>query len=348
MYAQAAILTVRVAAKGIVLAFIVGALVAGVRFFRIPVLRQIARAYIEVSRNTPLLVQLFFLYFGLPKLGVVLESETCAVVGLAFLGGSYMAEAIRAGLEGVAPIQMLISLSHVSKTYPNGHQALVDVSVAVDPGEVLAIIGPSGCGKSTLLRTVNGLEPVDSGQIVVNGREVTSGATNLKDVRSDVGMVFQSYDLFPHLTVMENLLLAPKVVQGADQAEARERALGLLERVGLRAKADARPRELSGGQKQRVAIVRALMMQPRALLLDEITASLDPEIVREVLDVVVGLARDGMTMLVVTHEMSFARAVADRVAFMDAGRIVEIAPPEDFFAAPTTERAQRFLNQLVF
>lgn len=242
----------------------------------------------------------------------------------------------------------LISLSHVSKTYPNGHQALVDVSVAVEPGEVLGIIGPSGCGKSTLLRTVNGLEPVDSGQIVVNGREVTSGATNLKDVRSDVGMVFQSYDLFPHLTVMENLLLAPKVVQGADQAEARERALGLLERVGLRAKADARPRELSGGQKQRVAIVRALMMQPRALLLDEITASLDPEIVREVLDVVVGLARDGMTMLVVTHEMSFARAVADRVAFMDAGRIVEIAPPEDFFAAPTTERAQRFLNQLVF
>lgn len=233
----------------------------------------------------------------------------------------------------------LISLSHVSKTYPNGHQALVDVSVAVDPGEVLAIIGPSGCGKSTLLRTVNGLEPVDSGSIVVNGREVTSGATNLKDVRSDVGMVFQSYDLFPHLTVMENLLLAPKVVQGADEAEARERALSLLDRVGLR--------ELSGGQKQRVAIVRALMMQPRALLLDEITASLDPEIVREVLDVVAGLARDGMTMLVVTHEMSFARAVADRVAFMDAGRIVEIAPPEEFFAAPTTERAQRFLNQLV-
>lgn len=242
----------------------------------------------------------------------------------------------------------LISLSHVSKTYPNGHQALVDVSLAVDPGEVLAIIGPSGCGKSTLLRTVNGLEPVDAGSIVVNGREVTSSATKLKDVRSDVGMVFQSYDLFPHLTVMENLLLAPKVVQGADQAQARERALGLLERVGLRAKADARPRELSGGQKQRVAIVRALMMQPRALLLDEITASLDPEIVREVLDVVVGLARDGMTMLVVTHEMSFARAVADRVAFMDAGRIVEIAPPEEFFAAPTTERAQRFLNQLVF
>lgn len=242
----------------------------------------------------------------------------------------------------------LISLEHVSKTYPNGHKALVDVSVAVAPGEVLAIIGPSGCGKSTLLRTINGLEPVDSGQILVNGRDVASKATKLKDVRSDVGMVFQSYDLFPHLTVMDNLLLAPKVVKGADLAEARSRALGLLERVGLAEKADARPRELSGGQKQRVAIVRALMMQPKALLLDEITASLDPEIVREVLDVVVGLARDGMTMIVVTHEMAFARAVADRVAFMDAGRIVEIARPEEFFAAPTSERAQRFLDQLVF
>lgn len=242
----------------------------------------------------------------------------------------------------------LISLEHVSKTYPNGHKALVDVSVAVAPGEVLAIIGPSGCGKSTLLRTINGLEPVDSGQILVNGRDVASKATKLKDVRSDVGMVFQSYDLFPHLTVMDNLLLAPKVVKGADLAEARSRALGLLERVGLAEKADARPRELSGGQKQRVAIVRALMMQPKALLLDEITAFLDPEIVREVLDVVVGLARDGMTMIVVTHEMAFARAVADRVAFMDAGRIVEIAPPEEFFAAPTSERAQRFLDQLVF
>ena len=242
----------------------------------------------------------------------------------------------------------LISLEHVSKTYPNGHKALDDVSVSVAAGEVLAIIGPSGCGKSTLLRTVNGLEPVDSGQILVNGRDVASKQTKLKDVRSDVGMVFQSYDLFPHLTVMDNLLLAPKVVKGADLAEARSRALALLERVGLAEKADARPRELSGGQKQRVAIVRALMMQPKALLLDEITASLDPEIVREVLDVVVGLARDGMTMIVVTHEMGFARAVADRVAFMDAGRIVEIAPPEEFFAAPTSERAQRFLDQLVF
>lgn len=242
----------------------------------------------------------------------------------------------------------LISLENVSKTYPNGHQALDGVSLEVDRGEVLAIIGPSGCGKSTLLRTVNGLEPVDSGRITVNGRDVTAGTTRLKDVRADVGMVFQSYDLFPHLSVMDNLLLAPKVVQGADKAEARERAVALLDRVGLAGKAEARPRELSGGQKQRVAIVRALMMQPKALLLDEITASLDPEIVREVLDVVVGLAKDGMTMLIVTHEMSFARAVADQVAFMDAGRVVELARPDEFFAAPQTERAQRFLDQLVF
>lgn len=242
----------------------------------------------------------------------------------------------------------LLKLDDVRKTYPNGHRALDGVSLSVDRGEVVAIIGPSGCGKSTLLKTVNGLEPVDSGHILVDGRDVTLATTRLKDVRADVGMVFQSYDLFPHLTVMKNLLLAPKVVQGVNEAQARERAMELLERVGLADKADARPRELSGGQQQRVAIVRALMMEPKALLLDEITASLDPEIVREVLEVVVGLARDGMTMLVVTHEMSFAKAVADRVVFMDAGRIVEVAPPDEFFAAPSSERAKRFLDQLVF
>ncbi|WP_301925538.1 amino acid ABC transporter ATP-binding protein [Corynebacterium glaucum] len=242
----------------------------------------------------------------------------------------------------------LLKLDDVRKTYPNGHRALDGVSLSVDRGEVVAIIGPSGCGKSTLLKTVNGLEPVDSGHILVDGRDVTLATTRLKDVRADVGMVFQSYDLFPHLTVMKNLLLAPKVVQGVNEAQARERAMELLERVGLADKADARPRELSGGQQQRVAIVRALMMEPKALLLDEITASLDPEIVREVLEVVVGLARDGMTMLVVTHEMSFAKAVADRIVFMDAGRIVEVAPPEEFFALPSSDRAKRFLDQLVF
>ena len=242
----------------------------------------------------------------------------------------------------------LISLTDVQKTYPGGAHVLRGISLDVAPGEVVSIIGPSGCGKSTLLQTINGLEPIDAGRIVVAGRDVHAPGTKLNDVRSDVGMVFQSYDLFPHLTVMDNLLLAPKVVRGDTSAETKDRAVELLARVGLEAKADARPRELSGGQKQRVAIVRALMMNPKALLLDEITASLDPEIVRDVLDVVVGLARDGMTMLVVTHEMGFARAVSDRVVFMDAGQIVEIAPPEQFFERPESERARRFLDRLDF
>ena len=177
---------------------------------------------------------------------------------------------------------------------------------------------------------------------------ITDGKIKWKDVRTQVGMVFQNYELFPHLTVLKNLLLGPKVVKRADLRQAEAQARALLARVGLEEKADAMPRELSGGQKQRVAIVRALMMEPKALLLDEITASLDPEIVREVLDVVMDLARDGMTMLVVTHEMSFARAVSNRVVFMDAGRIVEIGDPEAFFTQPNTERARRFLDTFVF
>ena len=239
-----------------------------------------------------------------------------------------------------------LELNDVNIYYGDFH-AVQNVNMEIPAKSVTAFIGPSGCGKSTLLRTVNGLEPVDSGQILVNGRDVTASSTKLKDVRSDVGMVFQSYDLFPHLTVMENLLLAPKVVKGADKDEARSRAVALLERVGLAAKADARPRELSGGQKQRVAIVRALMMQPKALLLDEITASLDPEIVREVLDVVVGLARDGMTMIVVTHEMGFARKVADRILFMADGEIVEDTDPESFFTNPQSSRARDFLGKIL-
>ncbi|MGV0447071.1 amino acid ABC transporter ATP-binding protein [Corynebacterium sanguinis] len=218
--------------------------------------------------------------------------------------------------------QPLISLRGVNKYYGDYH-ALRDIDLTVAPGEVIAIIGPSGCGKSTLLQTINGLEPIQGGTINVDGHVV--GKAKGKDVRTTVGMVFQSYELFPHLNVMDNLLLGPKVVQHANLDEVRSRALALLERVGLASKSEAKPHELSGGQKQRVAIVRALMMQPKALLLDEITASLDPEIVREVLDVVAGLARDGMTMLVVTHEMSFARAVADRVVFMDAdGRFFSV------------------------
>lgn len=276
--------------------------------------------------------------------------------------------------------QPLISLNDVHKVYPGGFHALKGINLDVARGEVIAIVGPSGCGKSTLLKTINGLEDIQSGSIsllgsVISGyadtpstREVASDErhdvsesvelplhpgekpvkTKWKDVRTQVGMVFQNYELFPHLTVMKNLLLGPKVVQGADMKEAEQRARALLKRVGLEHKADAKPRELSGGQKQRVAIVRALMMQPKALLLDEITASLDPEIVREVLDVVMDLAKEGMTMLVVTHEMPFARAVADRIVFMDAGQIVEVAPPQQFFTNPQSKRAQTFLDTFVF
>lgn len=244
--------------------------------------------------------------------------------------------------------QPLIKLVDVEKRYPGGFHALKGISLDVRPGEVIAIIGPSGCGKSTLLKTINGLEEITAGSITLDGTVISAKNTNWKQVRTQVGMVFQNYELFPHLTVLKNLLLGPKVVQHANLDEATTRALELLERVGLKDKADAKPRELSGGQKQRVAIVRALMMQPKALLLDEITASLDPEIVREVLDVVMNLAKDGMTMLVVTHEMPFARAVSDRVIFMDAGQIVEEGQPEAFFQQPTTERAQKFLDTFVF
>ena len=216
------------------------------------------------------------------------------------------------------------------------------------PGEVIAIVGPSGCGKSTLLRCLNGLEEITGGQIELDGTVITGPGTRWTEVRQRVGMVFQSYELFPHLNVLDNLLLGPRLVQKRNQDQAGEEALRLLTRVGLAEKAKALPRELSGGQKQRVAIVRALMMHPEMLLLDEITASLDPEIVREVLDVVLELAADGMTMLIVTHEMPFARAIADRVVLMDAGRIVEVAPPEKFFIAPETERAKAFLKTFEF
>ena len=241
-----------------------------------------------------------------------------------------------------------LRLVDLDKTYPGGHHALRGVSLDVANGEVVVIIGPSGCGKSTLLRTINGLEPVNSGQIIFDGADLAAPGVSWPEVRRRIGMVFQSYELFPHLTVMGNLTLAPGLVAGESRADASARALKLLERVGLADRADDYPRQLSGGQRQRVAIVRALMMDPEILLLDEVTASLDPEMVREVLDVVLELARTGMTMLIVTHEMPFARAIADRVVLMDAGRIVEIATPEKFFTAPETERARAFLKTFEF
>lgn len=242
----------------------------------------------------------------------------------------------------------VLELNEIVKIYDGERLVLDRMNLTVEKSEVIAVIGPSGCGKSTLLRCINGLEDIQGGSIALDGEVITGSKTEWNKIRERVGMVFQSYELFPHLTVIDNLLLAPLKVRKESKTEARERALGLLDRVGLADRADSFPRQLSGGQKQRVAIVRALMMRPEVLLLDEVTASLDPEMVREVLDVVAGLAADGMTMLIVTHEMQFARAIADRVIFLDAGSIVEEAPAEQFFDCPQTERAQQFLNTFTF
>ncbi|MFR1801004.1 MAG: amino acid ABC transporter ATP-binding protein, partial [Faecalispora jeddahensis] len=241
----------------------------------------------------------------------------------------------------------LLEIRHLKKDYGSA-DVLRDVSLTVSRGEVVVVIGPSGCGKSTLLRCINGLEPIQSGEILLGGQVLTDGTAKWSQVRQKIGMVFQSYELFPHMTVMENVLLGPLKVQGRKREEAEKMAETLLERVGLLEKKSSFPRQLSGGQKQRVAIVRALMMQPEIMLFDEVTAALDPEMVCEVLDVMLELAKGGMTMVIVTHEMQFARAIADRVIFMDAGEIVESGEPEEFFTKPKTERLQRFLNIFTF
>lgn len=225
---------------------------------------------------------------------------------------------------------------------------LDDVNMTVKQGEVIVIIGPSGCGKSTLLRCINALEPIQEGQILLDGEKIEPKSKNLTQLRQKIGMVFQSYELFPHLSVLDNIMLAPTKVQKRPKDEVKEEALALLERVGLAEKAKSYPRELSGGQKQRVAIVRALCMHPEILLFDEVTAALDPEMVREVLDVMLNLAAQGRTMLIVTHEMQFAKAVADRVIFLDNGNIVEDATPDEFFNHPKTSRAKQFLNMFAF
>ncbi|PWB32600.1 glutamine ABC transporter ATP-binding protein [Pseudomonas sp. SDI] len=241
----------------------------------------------------------------------------------------------------------LIEFNRFNKFFGE-QQVLKDVDLAVRAGEVVVILGPSGCGKSTLLRCLNGLESAHSGQLRLNGRELLSPTTNWREVRQQVGMVFQSYHLFGHMSVMENLLLGPLKVQKRERREAQAQAEDLLARVGLLDKRDAYPRQLSGGQQQRIAIVRSLCMNPQVMLFDEVTAALDPEMVKEVLQVIQGLARDGMTLLIVTHEMAFARAVADRIVFMEAGRILEQNPPERFFTNPQTARAQQFLEKFSF
>ncbi|MGY2364862.1 amino acid ABC transporter ATP-binding protein [Pseudomonas azotoformans] len=227
-------------------------------------------------------------------------------------------------------------------------QVLKGIDLSVQSGEVVVILGPSGCGKSTLLRCLNGLEVAHSGSLRFAGNELLGKQTDWRQVRQDIGMVFQSYHLFPHMSVLDNILLGPLKVQKRDPREAREQAEKLLERVGLADKRDAFPRQLSGGQQQRIAIVRSLCMNPQVMLFDEVTAALDPEMVKEVLEVIQDLARDGMTLLIVTHEMAFARAVADRVVFMEAGRILEHNTPEAFFTNPQTARAQQFLEKFSF
>lgn len=241
----------------------------------------------------------------------------------------------------------LLTIDNVVKRFDDA-TILDGISFSVKKSEVIVIVGPSGCGKSTLLRCINALEPIQEGSITLDGDVIERNSKTLPLLRQRIGMVFQSYDLFPHLTVLDNILLAPCKVQKRDKEEVKQEAMSLLERVGLKEKAKSYPRELSGGQKQRVAIVRALCMHPEILLFDEVTAALDPEMVREVLDVMLDLAKQGRTMLIVTHEMQFARAIADRIIFIDNGKIVEEATPDEFFDNPKTERAKQFLNTFEF
>jgi glutamate/aspartate transport system ATP-binding protein len=240
----------------------------------------------------------------------------------------------------------MISLENVSKWYGK-FQVLKNCTTRVGKGEVVVVCGPSGSGKSTLIKTVNALEPIQEGKIIIDGTEITSKSTNLAKLRSKVGMVFQHFELFPHLTILKNLTLAQIKVLGRSSDEAREKAVSLLDRVGLLAHANKYPSQLSGGQQQRVAIARALCMDPIVMLFDEPTSALDPEMVNEVLDVMVELAYEGMTMMVVTHEMGFARKVAHRVIFMDAGEIIEDTSKEQFFTNPQSDRAKDFLAKII-
>ncbi|MDE1169387.1 MAG: amino acid ABC transporter ATP-binding protein [Pseudomonas sp.] len=239
----------------------------------------------------------------------------------------------------------MIMFSRINKWYGE-YQALTDITAEVKRGEVVVLCGPSGSGKSTLIRTVNRLEDIQKGQILFDGQDVNGTDANLNRLRSRVGFVFQSFNLFPHLSVLDNIILTPTKVRGLKGSEARARAMELLDRVGLAHKAGAYPAQLSGGQQQRVAIARALAMEPPVMLFDEPTSALDPEMVGEVLSVMKGLAKDGMTMMCVTHEMNFAREVADTIWFMDAGQILEKGTPEQFFSQPAHPRAQRFIADL--
>ena len=241
----------------------------------------------------------------------------------------------------------ILEIKKLKKSY-DSTIVLNDISIDIHKGEVVVVIGPSGCGKSTLLRCINGLEKIQGGDILLQGELISNRTKDMHLVRQKIGMVFQSYDLFPHMTILDNITLGPIKAQKRDKNEVTKEAERLLDRVGLIDKKHAFPRQLSGGQKQRVAIVRSLCMHPDVMLFDEVTAALDPEMVREVLDVMLGLAKDGSTMVIVTHEMQFARAIADRVVFIDKGEIVEENSPSIFFTKPSTERAKQFLNMFEF
>ena len=245
------------------------------------------------------------------------------------------------------PMEEILKVEHLHKSFDD-LTVLEDINLTVKKGEVVVIVGPSGCGKSTFLRCINGLEDIQDGKVVLDGQTINPPPQKDNTYRQRIGMVFQSYELFPHKTILGNIMLAPLKVQKRDKKEVREEAELLLEKVGLSSKKDNYPRQLSGGQKQRVAIVRALIMHPEILLFDEVTAALDPEMVREVLDVILELAKQQRTMLIVTHEMAFARAIADRIIFMDGGSIIEDSDPEKFFTEPRTERAKRFLKTFEF
>ena len=244
-----------------------------------------------------------------------------------------------------------IEIKNVSKDYEMNDgtilHAVKNASITVDDGEVVVIIGPSGSGKSTLLRTVNALEQAQSGSILIDGKDIMDKNTDIRKIREEVGMVFQTFNLFPHLSVLDNIILAPMKVKKLKRKEAEEIGMKLLKRVGLEDKAKEKPGKLSGGQAQRVAIARALAMQPKAMLFDEPTSALDPEMIKEVLDVMLELAKDGMTMLLVTHEMGFAKAAADKIVFMSDGEIIETGSPEEMFSSPKTERAKDFLDHIL-
>lgn len=244
------------------------------------------------------------------------------------------------------PDDHLVVISGVRKRF-GANEVLKNIDLTIDRGEAIVIAGPSGSGKSTLLRCINALETIDEGDIVFDGQSIPGAGKNIYRLRAEMGMVFQQFNLFPHKTVLENVTLGPIQVKDVPEEEARKRAMELLERVGIPEKADAHPADLSGGQQQRVAIARALAMQPKLMLFDEPTSALDPEMIREVLDVMRGLARDGMTMAVVTHEMGFAREVCNRIVFIDEGAIVEQGPPDEFFAGAKSARAREFVDKII-